>query len=635
MKINKLLPFLSVMSLSAFGQAPLTEAHMLKYTSKAQKTTIGASASLNLKLTEHYTKLNQSGQKVFTQTVSHPNASYIKLHFKNVNLANGASLVVRSEDGFERYEYNQANMSASTTALGDDGVSSFYAMSISADKVIVEYTTSAENNALVLDSSSHQLNAVIDSYYHGTENELSQSVASDVGIYSTCGEMERKDVQCWADTNPTEYERTRPVARLLMGGSGLCTGWRVGSDNRMFTNNHCVDSASGLANTEIWFNYQHTSCNGSTLDSVVKVTGKDLLKTDYTLDYTLFSINDFAKAAPFGYFGLDVRDATQGERIYIPQHGSGNPKELSIESDQDSTGLCSVNDANATGNGTDTDLGYYCDTIGGSSGSPVLAAQTNKVIALHHLGGCTNKGAKVSLIWPQVASHFNGQIPDGDNGSDPVDPVDPVLTVLEDGVAVPVNGTAGSEQFFSLEVTENKDKLSFSTTGGTGDADLYLKQGEKPSESSYSCRPYKNGNEETCTVNNPEKGTWFAMVKGYQDFTGVALKAQTTEANDCGSNCLQNGVSKSNLAGDTNSQVVYTIEVPAGVTLNVSTSSGSGDADLYVKKGAAPSTTSYDCRPYKNGNNESCDLSSGTGGTYFIMLNGYNAYTGLTLTASY
>jgi serine protease len=241
----------------------------------------------------------------------------------------------------------------------------------------------------------------------------------------------------------------------------------------------------------------------------------------------------------------------------------------------------------------------------------------------------------VSLIWPQVASHFNGQIPDGDNGSDPVDPVDPVLTVLEDGVAVSLSGKTGSEQFFSFDVTENKDKLSFSTTGGTGDADLYLKQGAKPSESSYSCRPYKNGNEETCTVNNPEKGTWFAMVKGYQGFTGVALKAQTTVANNCGSNCLQNGVSKSNLAGDTNSQVVYTIEVPAGVTLNVSTSSGSGDADLYVKKGAAPSTTSYDCRPYKNGNNESCDISSGTGGTYFIMLNGYNAYSGLTLIASY
>nr|MDC2855612.1 hypothetical protein [Ningiella sp. W23] len=38
-----------------------------------------------------------------------------------------------------------------------------------------------------------------------------------------------------------------------------------------------------------------------------------------------------------------MRNAQQSERIYIPQHGSGNPKELSIESDQDTNGLCQVN----------------------------------------------------------------------------------------------------------------------------------------------------------------------------------------------------------------------------------------------------------------------------------------------------
>lgn len=636
MKLKMLLPILGVASASALAQAPLTEAQMMKYTSKAQKTTIGKASKLNLPLSSQFATASMNGQSVITQTVSHPNASYIKLHFKNIKLQNGGKLVVRSEDGSERYEYTEFNMNAATTAQGDDGVSSFYAMSVSADKVVVEYTPGNNvGNALLAQSEMNTLNAEIDSYYHGTENELVQPAETDTGIYSTCGAMERKDVQCWANSNPTEFERSRPVARLLMNGAGLCTGWRVGSDNRMFTNNHCVDSSAELANTEVWFNYQHTSCNGSTLDTVVKVTGKDLLKTDYTLDYTLFTINDFAKAAPFGYFGLDVRDATQGERIYIPQHGSGNPKELSIESDRDATGLCSVNDANATGRGTGTDLGYYCDTIGGSSGSPVLAAQTNKVIALHHLGGCTNKGAKISLIWPQVSSHFNGQIPNGDNGTGPVDPVDPPSNELQDGVAVSISGATNSEQFFTFDVPANKAEVSFNITGGSGDADLYIQQGTKPSKSSYSCRPYKNGNEETCTVNNPTAGTWHVMVHGYQAFSGVSLKAQTADGTSCGDSCLQNGVPKTNLSGASNSQVVYTIDVPAGVTLNVNTSGGTGDADLYVRKGQAPTTSTYDCRPYRYGNTESCSLNSGTGGTYYIMLRGYNAYSGLTLTASH
>lgn len=637
MRLKQVLPLLGVVSISAFAQAPLTEAQMLKYTAKAEKITIGKAAKLNLPLHAQVNTFNAKGKNVISQTVSHPNASYIKLHFKDVDLNNGRTLIVRSEDGSERYEYSKLNMSAATQLEGENGTHSFYAMSISADKVVVEYVVGQKKNSAAIENNTAAVTATIDGYYYGAEHEIAPASAQDMGTFSTCGAMERKDVQCWAESNPTEFERTRPVARLLMGGTGLCTGWRVGSDNRMFTNNHCVESTAEVANTEVWFNYQHTSCNGSTMATVVKVTGKELLKTDYTLDYSLFTINNFEKAAPFGYFGLDVRDATQGERIYIPQHGAGNPKELSVESDQDPSGLCSVNEANATGRGTGTDLGYYCDTIGGSSGSPVLAAQTNKVIALHHLGGCTNKGAKISLIWPQVSSHFNGQIPNGDNGpTDPTDPTDPVEPVLQDGVAIGISGAAKSEQFFSFDVPANKAIVSFSLTGGSGDADLYVSQGAKPTQSSYTCRPYKNGNEEVCTINNPTAGTWHVMVHGYQAYSGVSLKAETQDGNtSCGADCLENGVPKTGLSGASKSETVYKIEVPAGVTLNVSTSGGTGDADLYVKKGQAPTTSDYDCRPYKNGNNESCSIASGTGGTYYIMLRGYNTYSGLTLTASY
>jgi hypothetical protein len=58
---------------------------------------------------------------------------------------------------------------------------------------------------------------------------------------------------------------------------------------------------------------------------------------------------------------------------------------------------------------------------------------------------------------------------------------------------------------------------------------------------------------------------------------------------------------------------------------------GTGDADLYVKKGSAPTTSSYDCRPYTSGNTETCDMSSLGVGTYYIMVFGYRAVTGLTL----
>lgn len=35
-------------------------------------------------------------------------------------------------------------------------------------------------------------------------------------------------------------------------------------------------------------------------------------------------------------------------------------------------------------------IGYSCNTIHGSSGSPVIDRKTNKVIAIHAFGGCLN-----------------------------------------------------------------------------------------------------------------------------------------------------------------------------------------------------------------------------------------------------
>jgi len=593
MKICYFLPLIGIASASSVALEPLNEAQMIKFTSQAQKATIGKQSHINLTLSEQFAVLNNNGQSVITRTLSHPNASYLKLHFKNMDLRNGGKLIVRSEDGSERYEYTQNNMRSATInpKNGDDGVHSFSAMSVSAEKVVVEYMPGVKTKR----------SAEIDYYFHGTENETLK-VGSDIGVSSTCGAMERKDVQCWADSNPVEFERTRPVARLLMNGSGLCTGWRVGSDNRMFTNNHCVESASELTNTEVWFNYQHTSCDGSDRETVIKVTGKDFLKTDFTLDYTLFTVNDFEKAQPFGYFGLDVRAATQGERIYIAQHGAGNPKELSIVSDVDDNGLCQVNEDNANGRGEGTDLGYYCDTTGGSSGSPVLAAATNRVIALHHLGGCTNKGAKVNLIWPQVAEHFGGQIPKGDN-EQPRPTAEfnfscDALNCEFDGT----NSSTPAQSIVSYEWQFNDG--SNSDSGATVSHDF-------PTSGNFNVTL-------TVTDDTGEQGTVTHIVS-VDDGSDPAR--------------LQDGVAKTNISVQTGEEVSFYIDVPQGVDgAEFTISGGSGDADLYVKKGAVPTRSSYDCRPYRFGNNEVCEVLKGEG-RYHVTLRAWRSFNNVRLIA--
>jgi hypothetical protein len=206
-------------------------------------------------------------------------------------------------------------------------------------------------------------------------------------------------------------------------------------------------------------------------------------------------------------------------------------------------------------------------------------------------------------------------------------------SVLSNGVPVTVSGASGSQTNYTINVPAGQATLTVQISGGTGDADLYVKFGSAPTLSTYDCRPYVNGNSETCTFNNPSAGTWYIMLNGYAAYANVSLKAtygaDTTPA-------LSNNVPVTNLSGSSGSQNYYKITVPAGQTsLVVSISGGTGDADLYVKKGAKPTTSTYDCRPYLTGNSETCTFSSPAAADYYIMLRGYQAYAGVSLVAHY
>jgi hypothetical protein len=103
-----------------------------------------------------------------------------------------------------------------------------------------------------------------------------------------------------------------------------------------------------------------------------------------------------------------------------------------------------------------------------------------------------------------------------------------------------------------------------------------------------------------------------------------------------GTASLTAGVPVTNLAGSQGSTQFFGITVPAGATnLRITTSGGAGDVDLYVRFGGLPSLNEYHCRPWLDGNNETCTFASPTVGTYYIMLDGYAAFSGVTLTASY
>ena len=61
---------------------------------------------------------------------------------------------------------------------------------------------------------------------------------------------------------------------------------------------------------------------------------------------------------------------------------------------------------------------------------------------------------------------------------------------------------------------------------------------------------------------------------------------------------------------------------------------GTGDADLYVKVGKAPTTSSYDCRPYKTGSNETCTVKLNTTAPIYVVVRGYSTSSTYKLVGS-
>ena len=97
-------------------------------------------------------------------------------------------------------------------------------------------------------------------------------------------------------------------------------------------------------------------------------------------------------------------------------------------------------------------------------------------------------------------------------------------TALTNGVPVTgISATTGNSVNFTLIVPAGASNLTFTTSGGTGDADMYVKLGSAPTDTSYNCRPYKSGNAETCTFAAPSAGTYYVRLKAYSSFSGVSL----------------------------------------------------------------------------------------------------------------
>jgi hypothetical protein len=104
---------------------------------------------------------------------------------------------------------------------------------------------------------------------------------------------------------------------------------------------------------------------------------------------------------------------------------------------------------------------------------------------------------------------------------------------------------------------------------------------------------------------------------------------------------LTKGVQSGNIVNILKSSAYYSIDVPVGTTRLIAALDGTGrltpanDCDLYAKFANFPTVTSYNAKGVENKFNELLSLSNPSAGTWYFLLYGSTAYSGVTLTVDY
>ncbi|MEU6478044.1 M9 family metallopeptidase [Streptomyces sp. NPDC047017] len=87
------------------------------------------------------------------------------------------------------------------------------------------------------------------------------------------------------------------------------------------------------------------------------------------------------------------------------------------------------------------------------------------------------------------------------------------------------SAAAGDDDYLYLDLPSGVDRLTLTTSGGTGDADLYYSGSGWATATSYTSRSTGAGNDHTLTVVRPPAGYNYVTLHGAGSFSGVSVTA--------------------------------------------------------------------------------------------------------------
>lgn len=285
------------------------------------------------------------------------------------------------------------------------------------------------------------------------------------------------------------------VINMSLGGSGSCDSVTQAAINGAVSRGVTVVVAAGNSNANV-ANFSPASCN-----NVVSVA----------------SVTSASARSSFSNYGTLIDVSAPGSGILSTLNsGTQGPGTESYAS-YNGTSMAAPHVAGAVALAQSRRL-----ALGLPLWTPAEVEANLKSTAYALAGACSG-GCGAGIINAKA-------LVDAAGGSTPPPPPPPTGGTLTKGVAVTgLAASTGNSLNYTMAVPAGATNLTFTMSGGTGDADLYVQFGTAPTDTSYVCRPYLSGNNETCTIAAPSAGTYHVRVKAYSTFSGVSLVGNYTE----------------------------------------------------------------------------------------------------------
>lgn len=468
--------------------------------------------------------------------------------------------------------------------------------------------------------------------YVGFDRLTRTSLLQPMGISGSCN----IDVVCPAGDG--WRDQIRSVGAYSRFGTMYCTGSLVNNtanDQRMYflTAHHCgMGTADAAASIVVYWNYQNSTCrapgsaaSGQNGDGSLaqNQTGATVRATFSTSDFTLLELDTPANE-DFNLFwaGWDRRNLAPNGAT-----GIHHPRVAEKRITHSSNPLLVSGYFNTTGS---SHLHVFWDqpgtTEGGSSGSPLYSPDGRVIGQLHGgLASCSTSGADHSDYYGRIFTSWTGGGADNSRLSNWLDPVG-----------------SGAEFIDGLDSTPTDPTLPVAGFSWAAD-ELTVSFTDTSTDDGTLTHAWDFGDGNTSTEANPvhtyaDDGTYSVTLTVTDDdgnsdsHTAQVTVTATPDAID-----LVNGVTLEGQSGAAGSGTLYRLVVTGDATgpLVFRTWSGSGNVTLYVRHGDVPTTSAYDQRSMRPGNNETVNIASPQAGTYYVLVHGETAYSGVKIVATH